>query len=282
MSTLAFLAVMLAAALHATWNAIVKGGADKHLSMTALTIGQGLPAIPLLALWSPFPDASSWWLIAVSAVLHIGYQLFLLNAYRLGDFTQVYPIARGSAPLIVTLVSVTALGVALTGQQLLAIVLIASGIIALGLVRRADGLRNPRAAALALGTGCFIAGYSLVDGIGARVAGTGPGFYACAALLNAAVFAVFMELRKPGVVKQSFTKARTTLLVGGVASFTAYCLVVWAFTLAPIALVTALREVSIVFALVIGIVVFREPLNLVKVVTTMVTLAGVALMRLAR
>ncbi|MDX1268323.1 MAG: hypothetical protein R3311_13250, partial [Oceanisphaera sp.] len=192
MSTLAFLAVMLAAALHATWNAIVKGGADKHLSMTALTIGQGLPAIPLLALWSPFPDASSWWLIAVSAVLHIGYQLFLLNAYRLGDFTQVYPIARGSAPLIVTLVSVTALGVALTGQQLLAIVLIASGIIALGLVRRADGLRNPRAAALALGTGCFIAGYSLVDGIGARAAGTGPGFYACAALLNAVVFAVFM------------------------------------------------------------------------------------------
>jgi drug/metabolite transporter (DMT)-like permease len=281
MTTLAFLAVMLAAALHATWNAIVKGGTDKHLSMTALTIGQGLPAVPLLALWAPFPDASSWWLIAVSAALHIGYQLFLLNAYRLGDFTQVYPIARGSAPLIVTAFSVAVLGVALTGHQLLAIGLIASGIIALGLVRRADGLRNPRAAVLALGTGCFIAGYSVVDGIGARTAGTGPGFYACVALLNAIAFSAFMEVRHPGVVRRSYTAARTTLLVGGCASFAAYCLVVWAFTLAPIALVTALREVSIVFALAIGIVVFQEKLNLIKMVTTMVTVAGVVLIRWA-
>jgi drug/metabolite transporter (DMT)-like permease len=131
------------------------------------------------------------------------------------------------------------------------------------------------------GTGCFIAGYSVVDGIGARAAGTGPGFYACVALLNAIVFSAFMEMRTPGVVRRSFTAARTTLWVGGLASFAAYCLVVWAFTLAPIALVTALREVSIVFALVIGIVVFREKLNLIKMVTTMLTVAGVVLIRWA-
>lgn len=281
MELIVFLAVIFAAVLHASWNALVKGGPDKHLSMTALTIGQGLPGLPLL-LFVPFPHPDSWWLIAMSVVLHVGYQLFLLTAYRLGDFTQVYPLARGSAPLIVAIISIGFLGVVLSGAHIVAIVLIASGIISLALVRRADGLRNPRAAAAALATGCFIAGYSLVDGTGGRLAGTGPGFYACVAVVNASVFAMFMNWRKPGIVKASFTAARVTLVFGGLAAFVGYCIVTWAFTIAPIALVTALRETSIVFALLIGVGIFKERLNLAKVASVLVTLAGTALVRLAK
>ncbi len=281
MTTFVFIAVLAAAVLHAAWNAMVKGSADKALSVTAVVIGHVPPA--LLALYfAPMPAPQSWPYIVAGALLHTGYQLFLMNAYRFGDLTQVYPIARGVAPLIVTAVSVLALGVVLAPLQLTAIGLIAIGIMSLTLVRRADGLRNPRAALLALGTGCFIASYSLVDGLGARLAGTSFGFYAWLSLLNAALIMPIMAVSSPGIIGKIFVSGRTIMAVGGAASYIAYAIVTWAFTQAPIALVTALRETSIVFALLIGVVVLKERLDLAKLVSTILALSGAALLRFAK
>ena len=147
---------------------------------------------------APAVDALPW--LAAGVALHLGYQLFLVAGYRAGDLTQVYPIARGSAPLIVAAVSVGALGVALGRVELLAVVLIGGGVASLALVRRADGARNPRAVAMALGTGCFIAAYSLVDGTGARVAGTASGYWTSAALGNAVTFTVWTAVARPGLL----------------------------------------------------------------------------------
>ena len=283
MTTTVFLAVLLAALLHAVWNAIVKGGADKHAAMAAVVIGH-VPLALLLLPFAPVPAAEGLpWLVA-GVALHLGYQLFLVAGYRAGDLTQVYPIARGSAPLIVAAVSVGLLGVTLAQTELIAIGLIAAGILSLALVRRGDGTRNPRAVAMALGTGCFIAAYSLVDGIGARAAGTALGYWTWAALGNAAVFCAWPALARPSLLRRlPRDRARVRLgLVGGTASFLAYALVVWAFTLAPIALVTALRETSIVFALLIGVGVLGERLDLAKVVSTMITIVGTGLLRLGR
>ena len=149
-------------------------------------------------------------------------------------------------------------------------------------VRSSAGLRNPGAAAMALVTGCFIASYSLCDGLGARQAGTAVGYYAWLTLINAALFAVIIRVAKPGTIRLVVTDGRMLAIVGGGASFLAYALVTWAFTQAPIALVTALRETSIVFALIIGVVFLKEPLNLVKVASTMATLVGVAILRVSR
>ncbi len=280
MSTGVFLAVIAAAALHATWNALVKGGVDKALGMSAVVLGQGVFALGALP-WVAAPAPASWPYVAGSIALHLGYQLFLLMSYRLGDLTQVYPIARGTAPLLVAAFSVLVLGVALAPLELAGVVVIGSGIISLSLVRRSDGLRNPRAAAAAVTTGCFIAAYSLVDGTGARAAGTGVGFYGWVAAGNALAMLVFAALARPRLLR-ALPQAAGVAVVGGGASFAAYALVVWAFTQAPIALVTALRETSIVFALLIGVVFLKERLDLARVVSTMLTIGGAALLRLAR
>jgi drug/metabolite transporter (DMT)-like permease len=230
----------------------------------------------------PLPDIASWPYFLAGIVLHIGYQLFLLNSYRIGDLTQVYPIARGTAPILVALISVLVLGVTLSASELLPVFMIAIGIVSLCLVRQRDGLRNPRAAALAFVTGCFIAGYSLNDGLGAREAGTAVGFYAWLSLVNALLFAAIMRVMKPGLLTRIPTEGLRAFLFGGPASFAAYALVVWAFTQAPIALVTALRETSIIAALLIGVFFLKERLDLAKVASTIITLTGAILLRFAR
>ena len=281
MSTPVFLAVIAAALLHAAWNALVKQGADKHLGMTAVVLGH-VPIALVVLPFVPFPAPESWpWLLA-GLLLHTGYQLFLMMSYRIGDLTQVYPIARGTAPLLVAGISVAFLGVHLAPLELLGVLTIGAGIMSMSLVRQRDGLRNRHAALLALATGGFIAAYSLVDGTGARLAGTALGYFGWASIGNAAVFASLMALTRPGLLTQVFRRGKRAMILGGGASFVAYSMVIWAFTQAPIALVTALRETSIVFALLIGVFLLGERLDLAKVASTTVTLLGGALLRLAR
>jgi len=276
-----FMAVLLAAALHASWNALVKNAGDKHLSMAGIVIGHAPFALAVMP-FVPLPAAQSWPYLGAGVVLHLCYQFFLLNSYRVGDLTQVYPIARGVAPMIVALVSVALLGIRLSATELLAVFTIGAGIMSLVFVRGSDGVLNPRAGLMALATGCFIAGYSLVDGLGAREAGTGVGFYAWMSTINAVAFALIMAWRKPNVLKRLAGEGRWIAILGGGGSFVAYAIVTWAFTQAPIALVTALRETSIIFALLIGVLFLKERLNLAKLVSTTVTLAGAILLRFAR
>lgn len=281
MTTPVFLAVILAALLHATWNAVVKGGPDKHVSMAAVVMGH-LPFALAVLPFVPAPTPASLPYLGAGIALHFGYQLFLLHSYKVGDLTQIYPIARGSAPLLVAAISVLFLGVSLQPMELIAIFIIGIGILSISIARRQDGLRNRRGAGLALVTGCFIAAYSLVDGTGARLAGSPLGFYGWLAIGNATVMAGFLAIRTPTVLRDVTRHAKRVFFFGGAASFGAYALVMWAFTQAPIPLVTALRESSIIFALLIGVVILREKLNSAKLVSTAVTLIGVALLRLAK
>lgn len=283
MSLVVFAAVIFAALLHATWNALVKGSADKHGGMLAVSVGR-IPIALLVLLFVPMPDAASLpWLIG-SAFLHLGYEIYLIKAYRTGDLTVVYPIARGSAPILVMLVSVTVLGVSFSQMQFASVLLIALGLLSLTLVRQADGGHNMHAVAMALVTGIFIASYSLADGIGAGKAGSALSYWSVVALGNAALLYLWTALTRPEVVKRLSSNRRHMLqsLLGGAVSYAAYALVVWAFTQAPIALVTALRETSIVFALLIGVGILGERLNLLKVVSTMLTIAGAVLLRFPR
>ncbi|MFT6023372.1 MAG: drug/metabolite transporter (DMT)-like permease [Ascidiaceihabitans sp.] len=281
MSTLVFVAVIGAAVLHAGWNALVKGGADKTMSMGAVVLGH-MPLALIALPFVPMPAIESMPYLAAGILLHVGYQLFLLKSYEIGDLTQVYPIARGAAPLIVALFSVVVLGIQLSSIQMLAILIIGCGIISLALVRKADGLRNGNAAVLALITGLFIAAYSLVDGLGARIAGTSLGFYSWLAIGNGLIMAAYLAVKSPKTLGVIATKGRGVFLFGGGASFVAYAIVTWAFTQAPIALVTALRETSIVFALLIGVFFLKERLDLIKVFSTLTTLLGAALLRFAK
>lgn len=281
MSLPVMIIVLFAALLHASWNFLVKSTDDKHLGMSAVVLGHTPFAVAAL-LFSPLPSLGSLPYILAGAALHTGYQLFLLASYRIGDLTQVYPLARGSAPLIVAVISATFLGSYLSWLEITAVIAIGSGIMSLSLVRRSDGLRNGRAALLAIITGGFIASYSLMDGLGAREAGTALGFYGWLSTLNAVIFAVIMRVRRPGIVKRGILQNWRLAAIGGGTSFFAYAMVIWAFTVAPIPLVTALRETSIVFALLLGVFVLKERLDLIKALATMCTLLGVALLRFSR
>lgn len=273
--------VLFAALLHASWNFLVKRNDDKHLSMSAVVLGH-TPFALIALLFAPLPNPESIPYILGGAGLHVGYQLFLLASYRIGDLSQVYPLARGSAPLIVAGVSVTLLGLHLSWLELAAVTTIGTGIMSLALVRRSDGLRNGRAALLAIITGGFIASYSLVDGLGAREAGTALGFYGWLSTVNAVVFATIMRIVQPGIVTRVVCQDWRLALRGGGASFVAYAMVTWAFTVAPIPLVTALRETSIVFALLLGVFVLKERLDLMKVLATLCTVLGIGLLRVNR
>jgi len=274
-----FLIVLFAAFLHASWNAFVKSTGDKVVSVTAISLGHAplaLVAMPFV----PTPAPESWPYLAISVAVHVGYQLCLILIYRLGDYSQVYPIARGSGPAIVTIFSIVFLGVQFGASEIAAIALVIAGIFCLTFVRQNNGLRNPRAVLAALLTGCFIAAYSLLDGLGARAAGTAVGFIAWLTVINALVFAVVIGITNSGALVRVFTEGKRTLLIGGSASVLAYVLVVWAMTQAPIALVTTLRETSTIFALFIGIFVLKERIGPMKVLAVTLTLSGVVLLRM--
>ena len=145
MSTLVLVLVLCAALLHASWNALLKSSADPLASLAVMTIGAGLGALPLI-IYLPLPLAPSWPYIAMSAVLHTGYNLFLIRAYRIGDFSQSYPIARGSSPLLVTLGAALFVGEQMSLMTLLGVIFISVGIISLAHVKNRTNLAGPIAA----------------------------------------------------------------------------------------------------------------------------------------
>ncbi len=169
METQVFFIVLLAALFHATWNAFVKVEGDRLVFMAVLLAASGIGALSTTP-FLPLPAPESLPYMALSILLHQGYTFFLLVAYRYGDLSHIYPLARGSAPLFVAVLSVTLLGEHLSGQALLAIFLLSAGIMSLSFTRGAQNLRNPLAAFYALCTGLFIAGYTVTDGTGARLA----------------------------------------------------------------------------------------------------------------
>ena len=276
-----FFAVLLAALLHATWNSLVKGSQDKYVGMLLIALGHVPPGV-IFVWFAPLPgmDVLPW--LAASLALHLGYQLFLAASYRVGDLTTVYPIARGSAPLFVTMVSLTVLDVNLSWAQVGSVGLLILGLLLLSYDRLGTNKRQWTVVTLALVTGGFIASYSIVDGLGARKMGYALAYWGWVAIGNGALMTLWMLLFQPSsMAKVRLTSQNlTTLLLGGGASYLAYGIVTWAFTQAPIAVITALRETSVIFALLIGLIFLGERSTPLKIVACSMTVVGVVLLRI--
>ncbi|WP_252274306.1 EamA family transporter [Pseudomonas subflava] len=278
MDTTVFTVVMAAAALHAGWNALLKIGLDRYLTASLIQIGAG--SLALLAL--PFfavPLAAAWPFIGLSALLHIGYNIFLSRAYQHGDLSQVYPIARGSSPLLVALLAVPAGDLLPPGQWAGLLVLVA-GILLMAWRGGHPGTRlNGPLLFNALATAVCIAGYTLADALGARSNGDAVGYALWLFVVNGLVASVVIALRRgPRIFLQLGPHWRGGL-GGGAMSMLAYSLVIWAATQAPVALVSALRETSVLFALLIGWLFLKEPMPLPRLLACAVIVAGVVAMR---
>lgn len=281
MDSWVFSLVLAAAAMHAGWNALVKVGLDRLSSITLIALCAGMLSLVALAFVSP-PGPSAWPWMALSVVLHIGYNLFLVQAYRGGDLGQVYPIARGTAPLLVTLVSLAALNEGLAHRELLGIALLVAGIWLMALWGgRAGHVRLARRAlACALTTSLFIAGYTLADGIGARVNHDPLGYTLWLFAINGlAMLIVFVGWRGAAAMPTLLAHWRGGL-AGGAMSLGAYGITIWAMSMAPIALVAALRESSVLFALAISALLLGEPLSRGRLLAGLLIVSGIVITRL--
>ena len=276
-----FAMVLGAALLHAAWNALVKINADRLVMIAIMTMSQvfvALLVIPFVA----FPTPESWPYIWASTVLNTAYCIFLISAYRYGDLSHVYPISRGSAPLIVAAISTLIVGETLSAQASVSIVIIGLGIMSLTLTRGAAGFAEPRAVLYALGTGLFIAGYTVVDGLGARLADSAHSYTFWVHLFNGIPITLLALYLRRGRVFVSVRKSWKIGMLGGLISLVAYWIVIWAMTQAPMAMVSAVRETSMVFAVLIGVLVLKERLDLERLASIGTTLAGTVLLKLSR
>ena len=273
-----FAAVLLAAVLHAGWNSLVKVGLDRASTLLLLTLVQAGIAVALL----PFvaqPATESWIWILASAALHVGYKVFLMQAYSHADLSQAYPLARGTAPLIVTVWSVLILGATFTPSSMAAILAISLGILMMTAKGSSSGWMRGSAMFWAMGTASFTASYTLVDGVGARIAGTPSGFILWMVIGDAIGMSAYAALNRGRATFSALLPVWKTGLAAGAMSLGSYWIAVWAFTQAPIALVAALRESSILFATVIAALVLSERVNRWRWISACFISSGVALMK---
>ncbi len=278
METNVFLAVLLAALLHASWNSVIKGGNDRLSSVLMLTLAQATIAVLVLPFVEQPGLAALGWLIA-SAALHTGYKIFLIQAYEHADLSQAYPLARGSAPMIVTVFSVLALGESIGGLALVSILVISLGIFLMAFGGRGQRRLRTKAWFYALATAGFIASYTLVDGIGARTAGTPSGYILWLAVGDVFGITLYALITRGAHAFPALTATWRTGIATGAMSLGSYWIAVWAFTQAPIALVASLRETSILFAVLIAALVLREPVSGWRWLSACMIAAGVALMK---
>ena len=274
-----FLLVIFAAILHAIWNGMVKNFGDKVISVSAIVFGH-VPMAILVMLFLPLPTLKSIPYIILSAIIHQGYQYSLISAYKIGDLTRVYPIARGTGPIVATLISIIFLGLLITKIQTLSIVIICFGIIIIGLFSGIS-TKNNKAIIYSLATGFFIGLYSLADGYGARISLSPLSFLGWSFILNAMIFPLVLNyMGYSNVLSRVMKEAKLIFWVGGTLSYIVYGIVVWSFTKAPIPLVGALRESSIVFSILIGFFFLKERMTFVKILSILVIFAGVVLLKL--
>jgi drug/metabolite transporter (DMT)-like permease len=278
MTLAVFLAVLFAALLHAGWNAIVKTGLSKQTSMFLLSVGHALCGIAVVSFHPP-PPPSVWpWLLA-SGAIHMAYQLFLSYAYDHGDLSRVYPIARGAAPMLVLAISAAFLSDPLERGEFLGVLVLGGGIalMARGVLTSGE---SRRMLPYALGAALATAGYTLTDGLGARASGEPVAYVGWLMILSALFYAPVAVALKGRAVLRADGRGWALGMVAAAASFGAYAIAVWAMTRAPIALVGALRETSILFAVLIGWLFFGDRMDRSKGVAAALIVAGVGLMRL--
>lgn len=280
METFVFVAVLFAAACHAGWNALIKVGLDPLSTTTLISLGSGIVALA----FAPFvgtPAPAAWpWLLA-SVVIHLVYFASLIESYRTGDLGQVYPIARGSAPLMTAATTSVFVGEKLSALGWIGIVALVAGVLLLS----ARGGRHlaeidRRAIGFALFTALTICAYSVVDGIGARLS-VNPNGYSVWLFVGIAVVMVPYALYRDGRdVIPAMQRFWLRGFAGGALQVLSYGIAIWAMTVAPIAIVATLRETSVLFGAAIAVVVLKEPLSAVRVIAACLIVCGLVLIRL--
>ena len=274
MESQVFFIILLATILHAVWNAMVKKHPDKVVAISGIVFGH-VPCSVIAIILLPAPSIESIPYIIASAFIHQGYNWYLLTAYQIGDFTKVYPIARGFGPLVATIFSIILLGLVLDNFVILSIFLVCLGIMIVGIFDHKT-FNNLKVIQYSLFTGFFIGLYSLVDGYGARISLSAVSYMSWSFTLSALLFPMLLKIKKhENIFKRVINEGKQIFWIGGILSYIIYIIVVWGFTKAPIPMVGALRESSIFFSIFIGYFFLKEKITSIKIISIILILIGV-------
>lgn len=276
------LAVLCGALLHAGWNALVKSSSDKTADTALVQFMGTLVALPFM-LWLGPPRAESWPFIAASLLLHVGYYIALAGAYEHGELGLTYPIMRGFAPLLVALASVAVIGETPSAAAWLGIVGITLGVAMVGLAHPGEALHHGKALMFAFANAAIIACYTLVDGLGVRVSEDALRYVLTLFVLDGLPYPLLVAWQRGREGRRALLRyARVrwpVATVAGVASAVSYAIALWAMTKAPVASVAALRETSVLFAVVLGTVMLKERFGVQRALGAAVIVAGVVALR---
>jgi drug/metabolite transporter (DMT)-like permease len=272
-------AVLGAALLHAAWNTFTKSSADKLVATTLITSASGLIGLAIAAAL-PFPAPASWPYLVASVVIHTAYFALTAAAYQAGEMSLVYPVMRGTAPLLTAVVSL-AFAIEISRGEFVGVVLLSVGIAALALEAVRRGGSNPRALGLALANAAVISAYTLADGYGARQSGQPVAYAMWLFFFSAIPLAVWVGMRRGSALMAVLRTDWLRALGGGACIAGAYGIVLWAMTQAPIALVAALRETSVVFGLVLASLLLGERFGALRIAACVLVAAGAAVIQIA-
>ena len=262
MSISVFAVVLAAAALNATWNAVVKGAPDKQLTTALVTVAAALIAVVVLP-FLPIPARASWPFLGASVFFQVAFFVLVARTYQIADMSLAYPLMRGLAPLVVTCVTVIGLGESLSIAAGIGIALICAGVLGMtGGVRRGG---DARGVWLALFNAVVIAGYTLIDGAGVRRSETPAAYTLWLCLLTGGPFAAWALLTRRAVFAAYAARHWQLGVIGGVGTLASYGLALWAMTRASVPVVAALRESSILFAMMISVWVLKEPVGSARI-----------------
>lgn len=271
--------VLMTALMHASWNAMVRAGDDRLSVLALMTGGCALIGLPL-AFFVPFPSLEVWGILGLTLILHTGYKLFLVRAYNFGGLSHVYPLARGTAPLLVAIAAFLLLGETLSYVALGGMVLITGAIMSFAF--RPGGMtpEERKATLYALMTAGFIAAYTTTDGMGGRIATSPHAYVIWLFILDGAVFFAIALYRRGWETIKATPSAWTVGMGGAALQVVAYWLVIWAMSVAPLGPVSALRETSVLFAALLSAAVLREPVTRQVWIAAIAVVAGVILLRI--
>lgn len=278
LTTFLVVLVLAAALLHATWNAMAKGGGAPELSIASYQLFGGLICVAIIP-FVPLPAPESWPYLVASVLVHNAYYFTLSAAYRVGDLSQVYPLFRGLAPVLVAIGGAAFAGEWLSLGTGIGIALISLGIVSLAFAGQRFGTMPAAARFWGLATSVLIASYTVIDGLGVRAAGDEVSYIVWLFAFEVVPIGLYLLATQPARWAEHLRRRMLNNIGGGVASSAAYALVIYAMSFGTMAVVSSLRETSVIFAAIIGVIWLREPFGRPRIVAALLVATGIILIR---
>jgi drug/metabolite transporter (DMT)-like permease len=285
MSGFIFSCILVAALMHALWNVLLKSGSDKPLETAAANFVTALLALPVLLIYG-LPEPETYPYIAASIVLHLAYFYLVASAYRFGDLNFAYPIMRGTAPILTLMFGYLFLNEQVSNSVMMGIFLVSAGVILLGLHKSGASVHHLKGLLFALGNALVIAVYTIVDGHGVRLSNNAWSYVSLLMFLHGCIFLllVFWQRKRQQLLSASLSYLRSRFmypLIGGACIIGSYSIALWAMTQAPISLVAALRETSVLFAFLFGVLYLKETLYPQRILGAVGVCGGLVLIRIS-